>query len=61
MEALRQSLLQNGGNSKPDYRRAQCSMNRLDRLESALWEAHGTEAKAATVCETQTMQVYTYL
>lgn len=32
-------------------------MDNLDRLESALWEAHGREARAAALLETRNLQV----
>lgn len=32
-------------------------MNRLDDLESALWEAHATETRAAAQLETLALQV----
>lgn len=51
-EALRQALAEN-----PDYRLAQCSMDRLDGLESALWKAHAAEARAAAHLETLELQV----
>lgn len=57
MEVLRTALFSTGGSDKPDYRRAQGSMDHLDRLESALWEAHGREASAAKFDKTQKMQV----
>lgn len=59
MKALQAALFpDDGGNERSDYRRAQGSMDRLDRLESALWEAHRREASAATEDETQKMQVH---
>lgn len=57
LEALHQTLLSDGEDKKPDYGRAQRSMNRLDHLESALWKAHGIEANEEAICETQKMQV----
>lgn len=59
--ALHQALFPDGGGStkKPDCRRAECSMDNLNGLESALWEAHGREARAAALLETRNLRVRT--
>lgn len=57
MEALRTALFPGSGSDKSDYKLAQGSMDRLDCLESTLWEAHRREASAATLDETRKTQV----
>ena len=57
VQALQAALFRGNGNDTSDYRLAQASMDRLDRLEDALWEAHRREASAATLSETRKLQV----